>query len=163
MHVEEGKALAADLVRLKVELIVAQAPPALLAARGATKSVPIVTFFVGDPVRMGVVSSLARPGGNVTGFTFDTGAEGTGRSLAITKELFPKAQRFGLLWNLENDSGPFYAAEFEAHARTLGLSLVSIGVRTPEEFAPALERMTRERASAVLVFRIRSPCATVSA
>jgi putative ABC transport system substrate-binding protein len=57
--VEEGKALAADLVRLKVDLIVAQAPPALLAARSATQSVPIVTFFVGDPIGMGIVSSLA--------------------------------------------------------------------------------------------------------
>ena len=72
---DEGKALAAELVRLKVDLIVAQAPPALLAARSATQSVPIVTFFVGDPVRMGIVPSLARPGGNVTGFTWDAGAE----------------------------------------------------------------------------------------
>ena len=149
---EEGKALAAELVRLKVDLIVAQAPPALLAARSATQSIPIVTFFVGDPVRMGIVPSLARPGGNVTGFTWDTGAEGTGKSLEIAKELFPKARGFGLLWNLENDTGPFYAREFESYASTLGLAIVSVGVRTPEEFAPAFERMAREKVSAVLVF-----------
>jgi len=149
---EEGRALAAELVRLKVDLVVAQAPPALLAARSATQSIPIVTFFVGDPVRMGIVPSLARPGGNVTGFTWDTGADGTGKLLEIAKELFPKARGFGLLWNLENDSGPFYAREFESYASTLGLALVSVGVRTPEEFAPAFERMAREKASAVFVF-----------
>ena len=149
---EEGKALAAELVRLKVNLIVAQAPPALLAARSATQSVPIVTFFVGDPVRMGIVPSLARPGGNVTGFTWDTGAEATGKSLQIAKELFPNARGFGLLWNLENDTGPFYAREYETYASTLGLAIVSVGVRTPEEFAPAFDRMTREKVDAVLVF-----------
>jgi putative ABC transport system substrate-binding protein len=149
---EEGKALATELVRLQVDLIVAQAPPALLAARSATQSVPIVTFFVGDPVRMGIVPSLARPGGNVTGFTWDTGAEATGKLLQIAKELFPNAPGFGLLWNLENDTGPFYAREFETYAGTLGLAIVSIGVRTPEEFAPAFDRMTREKAGAVLVF-----------
>ena len=149
---DEGKALAADLVRLKVDLIVAQAPPALLAARSATQSVPIVTFFVGDPVRMGIVPSLARPGGNITGFTWDAGAEATGQSLQVTKELFPKARRLGLLWNQENDTGPFYAREFESHASSLGLALVSVGVRAPEEFAPAFDRMAREKVSAVLVF-----------
>ena len=149
---DEGKALAAELVRLKVDLIVAQAPPALLAARSATQSVPIVTFFVGDPVRMGIVPSLARPGGNITGFTWDAGAEATGQSLQVTKELFPKARRLGLLWNQENDTGPFYAREFESHASSLGLALVSVGVRAPEEFAPAFDRMAREKVSAVLVF-----------
>jgi putative ABC transport system substrate-binding protein len=127
---DEGKAAAADLVRLKVDLIVAQAPPALLAARSATQSVSIVTFFVGDPVRMGVVSSLARPGGNVTGFTWDAGSDGTGKVLEIAKELFPKARRFGLLWNLENDSGPFYVGEYETYARPLGLALVAYAART---------------------------------
>jgi len=149
---DEGKAFAAELVRLKVDLIVAQAPPALLAARSVTQSVPIVTFFVGDPVRMGIVASLARPGGNVTGFTWDAGAEGTGKMLEITRELFPKARRFGLLWNQENDTGPFYARQFESHADSLGVAFVSVGVRTSEEFAPAFDRMAREKVSAVLVF-----------
>ena len=149
---DEGKVLAAELLRLKVDVIVAQAPPALLAARSATESVPIVTFFVGDPVRMGIVPSLGRPGGNVTGFTWDAGAEGVGKSLEITRELFPKARRIGLLWNQENDSGPFYAREYESHASSFGLAFVSVGVRTPEQFAPAFDRMAREKVSAVLVF-----------
>jgi putative ABC transport system substrate-binding protein len=158
---DEGKALAAELVRLKVDLIVAQAPPALLVARSATQSVPIVTFFVGDPVRMGIVPSLARPGGNVTGFTWDAGAEGTGKALQITMELFPKARRFGLLWNQENDSGPFYVREFETHARTLGLTLVSVGVRTPEDFAPRSTGWHAKRPVLSWCFRIRSRCDTV--
>lgn len=149
---DEGKALAAELVRLKVDLIVAQAPPALLAARGATQSVPIVAFFVSDPVAMGIVTSLARPGGNVTGFTWDAGVEIVGKSLEITRELFPEARRFGMLWNRENDTGPFFARQFESQARSLGLALVSVGVATPEEFAPAFERMARAKVTAVLVF-----------
>jgi putative ABC transport system substrate-binding protein len=149
---EEGKALAAELVRLKVDLIVAQAPPALLAAHSATQSVPIVTFFAVDPVGVGAARSLARPGGNVTGFTWDAGAEGVGKALEITRELFPKARRFGLLWNQENDSGPFYVREYESQGSSLGLALVSVGVRTPEEFAPALDRMAREKVTAVFVF-----------
>jgi len=149
---DEGKALAADLVRRKVDLIVAQAPPALLAARSATQSVPIVTFFVVDPVGMGIARSLARPGGNVTGFTWDAGAEGIGKAFELTRELFPNARRFGMLWNQENDSGPVYAREFESQGSALGLALVSVGVRTPEEFAPALDRMARQKVSAVFVF-----------
>jgi putative ABC transport system substrate-binding protein len=149
---EEGKALAADLVRSKVDLIVAQAPPALLAARSATQSVPIVAFFIVDPVGMGFARSLARPGGNVTGFTWDAGADGIGKALELTRELFPNARRFGMLWNQENDSGPVYAREFESQGSALGLALVSVGVRTPEEFAPAFDRMAREKVSAVLVF-----------
>ena len=149
---DEGKALAAELVRLKVDLIVAQAPPALLAARSATQSVPIVTFFVATLFawascrrsRAPAATSPASPG---------TLAQKEPESRSqITKELFPKARRFGLLWNQENDTGPFYAREFESHASTLGLALVSVGVRTPEEFAPAFDRMAREKASAVLVF-----------
>jgi len=149
---EEGKALAAELVRLKVDLIVAQAPPALLAARSATQSVPIVSFFIVDPVGLGAARSLARPAGNVTGFTWDAGAEGVGKVLELTRELFPKARRFGILWNQENDSGPFYVREHESQGSSLGLAFVSVGVRAPEEFAPALDRMAREKVSAVFVF-----------
>lgn len=150
--IDDGKAAAADLVRLKVDLIIAPAPPALLAARSATQSVPIVTFFVPDPVRTGIVASLARPGGNVTGFTWDRGADSTGKPLEIAKEIFPRALRVGLLWNQENDGNAFYVREYESRASEVRLELVSVGVRNPDDFVPALERMAGDKVSAVIVF-----------
>jgi putative tryptophan/tyrosine transport system substrate-binding protein len=149
---DEGKAAAAALVRLKVDLLVAQAPPALLAARSATQTVPIVAFFVGDPVHLGVVSSLARPGGNITGFTWDTGSDGTGKALEILKEMLPRASRVGLLWNVENDSHPVYIKDFESHAPRLKLSIVAVGVRRVEDFEPALRTMKTERVDAAILF-----------
>jgi len=133
-------------------LIVAQAPVALLAARNATRTVPIVTFYVGDPVRMGVVESLARPGGNVTGFTWDTGFEGIAKSLEAIKEIVPLARRIAILWNLENDSHPFYVKEFDAHARTLRMAIQSLGVRSVDEFEGAFRQMAEQKSDAVNVF-----------
>jgi putative tryptophan/tyrosine transport system substrate-binding protein len=150
--VDDGKTVADELVRLKVDLIVAQAPTALLAARRATKSIPIVTFFIGDPIRMGVTESLARPRGNVTGFTWDAGSDGTGKALQVIKEMIPHASQISLLWNLDNDSHPFYVSEFEKYARTLGLSILSVGVRRSEELEGAFKRMIETRTSAVIIF-----------
>ena len=147
----EGKTFAEELVRAKVDLIVAQAPIALLAARSATETIPIITFYIGDPVRMGVVKSLARPGGNVTGFTWDTGGEWTGKTLELIKETVPRANRVAVLWNLENDSHPFYLNEVETYARALGLSSLSVGVRRTEELEGAFRKMTQGRADAVAI------------
>lgn len=147
-----GKTITEEIVRSKVDLIVAQAPVALRAALLATQTIPIVTFYVGDPIRMGVVKSLARPGGNVTGFTWDTGPEWSGKSLQLIKEIVPRANLIAILWNLENDSHPFYLSEFQGNARTLGLPTLSVGVRRAEELEGAFRKMTAERASAVLIF-----------
>lgn len=150
--VDDGKTVAGELVRSKVDLIVAQAPNALLVARTATQSIPIVTFYIGDPIRMGVVKSLARPGGNVTGFTWDTGAEWVGKSLQFIKEILPRASRIAILWNLDNDSHPFYLKEFEAYARTLKFSTLSLGVGGADDLEGAFKKMTQEQVSAIVIF-----------
>jgi putative ABC transport system substrate-binding protein len=149
---DAGKVAAEELVRLKPDLIVAQAPASLLAARHATRTVPIVTFYIGDPIRMGVTRSLARPDGNVTGFTWDMGIEGTAKALEVVKEIVPDARRVAVLWNLENDSHPFYVEEFQAHARKLRLAMLSMGVRSADEFERAFRRMAAQEAQAVIVF-----------
>ena len=94
--------LAAELVRLKVDIIVAQPSPAAVAARSATGSIPIVMINVGDPVGLGLVASLARPGGNVTGTAFDVGLETFGKALEVLKEAIPRTQRVAVLTNPSN-------------------------------------------------------------
>jgi putative ABC transport system substrate-binding protein len=143
---------AADLVRRSVDVLIAQAPVALRAAREATSSIPIVTFFIGDPVRMGVTTSLARPSANVTGFTWDAGIDTVVKGLELAKELLPRAQRIALLWNLENDSHPFYVKEFQALSGRFGLSIQSVGVRREDEFDAALGAMVAQQAAMVIVF-----------
>jgi putative ABC transport system substrate-binding protein len=149
---DTGRAAADELVRMKVDLIVAQAPAALQAARAATSSIPIVAFFIGDPVRMGVTRSLARPSANVTGFTWDPGVEGTAKLLQFVRDLVPRSRQVALLWNADNESHPFYVESFESQARTLGLSILSLGVRRADELEGAFEKMTRQGAGAVIIF-----------
>ena len=149
---DTGRAAAEELVRKKVDLIIAQAPSALHAARAATSRIPIVTFFIGDPVRMGVTRSLARPDGNVTGFTWDMGVEGTAKMLELVRELVPQARQVALLWNLDNESHPFYVEEFDAHAPKLGLSILSLGVRRSQDFEGAFQRMKQHGTGAVIIF-----------
>lgn len=150
--VDDGRTVAGELVRSKVDLIVAQGSTALLVARTATQSIPIVTFYIGDPIRMGVVKSLARPGGNITGFTWDTGFEWGGKSLQLVKEIFPRASRIAFLWNLGNDGHPFYLKELEAYARILGLSTLALGVGGAEDLEGAFKKMTQAQVSAVVIF-----------
>src|SRR5438094_2475937 len=98
-NVERLPALAADLVRRKVDVIVAPAGSAALAAKNATSSIPIVMIFPCDPVEMGLVASLRRPGGNITGTTYTAGSEIFGKQLQILKETIPHATRVAILWN----------------------------------------------------------------
>lgn len=149
---EEGKAVAGDLVRSKVDLVIAQAPSALFAARTATQSIPIITFYIGDPIRMGVVKSLALPGGNITGFTWDTGPEWVGKSLQLINEVVPRRSKIAFLWNLENDSHPFYVKQFEDYARTLGFSTLSLGVRRTEDLETAFKKMVNAKAAVLVIF-----------
>jgi len=118
----EGKnerlpALAADLVQHKVDVIVASAEAATLAAKNGTSSVPIVMLFVGDPVGSNLVASLARPRGNVTGLTFTPTLELLGKRLALLKEIVPHASRVAILTNPGNPSHVRELREVEAAAR----------------------------------------------
>src|SRR6266516_4507306 len=91
--------LAAELVRLKVDIIVAQATPAAVAAKKATETIPIVAIALGDPVGIGLIASLAHPGGNVTGLSFSVGLEIAGKGLELLNETVPKVRRVAILSN----------------------------------------------------------------
>ena len=143
--------LAAELVRLKVDVIVASVTQASLAAKRATATIPIVMVGVGDPLGSGLVDSLARPSGNVTGPSSML-AEASVKQLALLKETVPTASPVAVLWNPAN---PVWQAaalrQTEAAARTMGLRLQLLGARGPDELEAAFAAMTRERAGALFV------------
>src|SRR3989338_3545274 len=123
--------LAADLVRLKVDVIVALSPPAARAAKNATKTIPIVIRSTGDPVQGGFVSSLARPGGNITGMT-SISSELYGKRLELLKEIMLRLSRVAVLRNPNRGASDF--KEMQSAARSLALQLQSLEVRTANDF-----------------------------
>jgi putative ABC transport system substrate-binding protein len=151
----EGKddrfpALAADLVRSKVDVIVAQSGAATQAAQQATRTIPIVMSVVIDPLGTGLVPSLARPGGNVTGLTI-MASDLVGKQLELLKEVVPKVSRVALLWNPANPGSAPQLREAEASARVLGVRLQTLEAQVPQEIDSAFAAMTRERAGALLI------------
>jgi putative ABC transport system substrate-binding protein len=151
----EGKAdrlpdLAAELVRLKVEVIVTSGGPASQAAKKATTMIPIVMAGVGDPVRLGLVESLARPGGNITGIT-DLGPELIGKRLEVLKEAVPRVSRVAFLLNAAAGSRQIMLTEAEAAAQNLGVKLQAIEVQGPNpDFDDAFRAAANERVGAVI-------------
>ena len=141
--------LVADLVRLKVDLIVTNSSPGVLAAKKATRTVPIVFVSIGDPVGSGHVDSLARPGGNVTGLT-TLGPGLAGKRLELLKEAFPKVSRVAVLWNPANPNLTPERKETEVAAQGLGVQLQSVEVRSVNDFDNAFLAITNERAQALL-------------
>jgi len=150
-NVERLPALAAELVGRKVEVIVAPAGSAALAAKNATSSIPIVMIFASDPVETGLVASLRRPGGNITGTTFTPGPEIFGKQLQILKEAVPNISRVAILTNPADPSFALQVKQVEATARSMGISLQHVEARGPEQFNGAFAAMERERADALLV------------
>jgi putative tryptophan/tyrosine transport system substrate-binding protein len=144
--------LAADLVRLKVDTIVAAVSSDALAARKATRAIPIVVASAGDPVESGLVDSLARPGGNVTGLT-NIPAELAGKMLQLLKEAVPKLSRVAVLWNLERAGSTLYREEIQLPARQLGIQLHWLEVRSRNDFGQAFEAAIKARAGALFVAR----------
>jgi putative tryptophan/tyrosine transport system substrate-binding protein len=142
--------LAAELVRLKVDVIVTGGTQSTQAAMKATTTIPIVMVGTGDPLRSGLVASLARPGGNVTGST-QLGAEVAGKRLQILKDIVPNVSRVAFLWNRANVSHMPYFNELQAAARGLRLTLQSVEVQEPHEFEKAFAGMMRERPDALIV------------
>lgn len=142
--------LAAELVRLKVDLIFAQSSIYVEAARKATLTIPIVFSTHADPVGSGHVASLGRPGGNITGLAL-VQTEVSAKSLELLKEAVPRATRLAVLWHPATPShGPGVKA-VEAAASVLGVRVQSLPVRGPEDFEGAFSAMARERADALLV------------
>ena len=142
--------LAADLVRLKVDVIVALSPPAARAAKNATKTIPIVIRSTGDPVQGGFVSSLARPGGNITGMT-SISSELYGKRLELFKEVIPRLSRVAVLRNPNRGASDF--KEMQSAARSLGLQLHSLEVRGPNDFESAFRAAGKARAQALITIR----------
>jgi len=141
--------LAADLVRRQVAVIVAPAGLApALAAKAATKTIPIVFVIADDPVKLGLVASLARPGGNLTGINFLSG-ELTAKRLELLRELMPSATRVAVLVNPANAENP--EREVEAAARSIGLQIQTLNASTVREINAAFATFVRERPDAVFV------------
>jgi len=142
--------LAAELVDGKVDVIVA-VPGTIDAARKATKTIPIVFPGGSDPVASGLVTSLARPGGNITGTTFAL-PEMAGKRLALLKEAFPRVSRVAVLWNPASEGVQLDWQETQTAARAMGLALHSQEVRDPKDFPSAFSAMTRKRPDALVTF-----------
>ena len=143
--------LAAELVRLKVDVIHAGTTGAAMAAKNATSTIPIVMATGGDPVTLGLVASLARPGGNVTGLSYSVSLETVGKQLELLKEVVPKARRMAVLSNPTNPSHVLALRQAGSVARSLGLQLQPLEARGPDEFDRAFATMARERAGALFV------------
>ena len=140
--------LSAELVGLKVDVIVT-VPQAILAAKKASPTIPIVFAVHPDPVGTGLVSSLARPGGNITGLSVMT-PDLDGKRLELLKEAFPKVARVAFLWQSGGTRGNLALTEMEAAAKTLGVKLISLPVRSLDDFEGAFARAKEERAQALI-------------
>jgi putative ABC transport system substrate-binding protein len=147
---ERLAALADELVRLNVDVILTVNTPAAHAAKKATTTIPIVITRVADPVKSGLVSSLSHPGGNLTGVTFmpdDVGA----KQLQFLKEIIPGVARVAALWYAENLGGTIVVGEMEVVGRRLGVHVVRVPVRRPGEMSEAIDAARRERTEALIV------------
>jgi putative tryptophan/tyrosine transport system substrate-binding protein len=142
--------LAADLARRKVDIIVAASTPAVQAAKQATRTIPIVMTLVSDPVESGIVASLGRPGGNVTGLSL-MHPELSGKRLALLKEVNPKISGVAVFWSSSTPAYPVILRETEAAARSLGMHLQTMKVRGPAGVDKAFTSIIRERISALVV------------
>jgi putative ABC transport system substrate-binding protein len=142
--------LAADLVRLKVDVIVTVGGAATRAVQQATRTIPIVMSVVIDPIGSGFVPSLAHPGGNVTGLSM-MAADLVGKQLAVLQEVTPKVVRVALLWNPANPGSLPQLRAAEAVARALRVRLQTLEARVPQEIDSAFAAMTREQAGALVV------------
>jgi putative ABC transport system substrate-binding protein len=151
----EGRAerlpeMAADLVRLKVDAIFAITSAAARAAKGATTTIPVVFVGVSDPVRYGLVATLARPGGNMTGLGHFT-PELNGKRLELLKEVVPGLRRVAILWNTGNESHEEQLKDLGNPAKALGVQLRPVGVEKPEELEGAFQVMVRDQATGLVV------------
>ena len=143
--------LAAELVRRKVDLIVAVPTPAAVAAKNATTTIPIVMISVPNPVELQLVDSLARPGRNVTGVSFSVGIDIIGKELQMLKEAVPGIRSVAILLNPTNPGHALALGKAKADAQSLGLSLHFLEARTPGELDSAFAAMAKDRVDALLV------------
>ena len=151
----EGKldrlpALVAELARLKVDVIVVQGTEPALAAKQHTSTIPIVMAHVGDPVARGIIASLARPGCNITGLT-SASPDLSGKRLELIKETVPRLSRVGVLWSPISQGSTANFKEIEAAARTLGVQVQSLELRSSNDLESAFKAATGKRAHGLIV------------
>ena len=146
---DELPEMASELVRLQVDLIVTLAPPATLAAKNATQTIPIVFVAMGDPLASGVVASLARPGGNLTGTTRMI-SEMSAKHVELLKEAAPSVAKLAVVWNPANSSHRPALQAVNAAARSLSLQVLPLEVHAPAELDNIFAAIMRERADGVL-------------
>jgi putative ABC transport system substrate-binding protein len=149
-HTDRLPALAAELVRLKVDVIVVDGGAAASAAKHAISDVPIVAGVMGDPLRGGIVASLARPGGNITGFSISTGPELIGKRLGLLREAVPGLARVGVVWNETNRMSRPQLEDVADAAKTLVIAVAPFGVRDNAGISRAFADAARDRVGAVL-------------
>ena len=154
-QLDRNLAHAAELVRLKVDVIVAAGATEIRAARETTTTVPIVMIQGGDPVGSGFVASLARPGGNITGLAI-LRPELSGKRLELLKEIVPKLSRVAVFASSESAEYALVLKEIEIAAGPLGVKLQSLNIQSPKDFETAFQAAAKGRADAVL-FRVRGP------
>lgn len=142
--------LAADLVGLKVDAIVAGGNVGIRAAKKATDTIPIIMTSVGDPIGLGLVASLARPGGNITGLS-QMAPDLTGKRLELLKETLPKVTRVAFIRHPDNPGMTLRFKEAQVAAPALGIKLQSLDVRSPNELTTAFAAATKEHADALMV------------
>jgi putative tryptophan/tyrosine transport system substrate-binding protein len=140
-HNERFADIVTDLVRLKVDVIVTQGTPAVLAAKQATSVIPVVFAIAGNPVANGLVASLARPGSNITGLT-NQSAELAGKRIELLREVIPGLRRLAILANVDNPSVVLDAREVQAAAQTLGLEVTTAEIRRATDIASAFAALT---------------------
>jgi putative tryptophan/tyrosine transport system substrate-binding protein len=144
--------LAAELVRLKVDVILVAPNPSVMAVKRATSTIPIVMTYGTEPVANGFATSFARPGGNVTGLTGDVISETWGIRLQLLRAIDPKMSRVAVIWNPDVGGAATAWQATEDAAKRFGISLRSHETRQPEEFAPAFDSIGKEAVNAILVF-----------
>ena len=142
--------LAAELVRLNVDIIVVGGNTGIRAAKKATSTIPIVMTNVGDPVGLGLVASLARPGGNITGLS-QMSPDLTGKRLELLKEILPKVTRVAFIRDPDNPGMTLRFKEAQVAAPALGITLQSLDVRSPNDLTAAFAAATKEHADALMV------------
>jgi putative ABC transport system substrate-binding protein len=139
-HGERFAEIAAEFVRLKVDVIVTAGTDAVIATKKATSAIPIVFGTAGDPVATGLVASLARPGGNVTGLS-NQSADIAGKRLELLREIVPSLRRLAIMANIASPIGVLEMHEVEAAAQTLGLDVARLEIRRAEDIAPSIEAL----------------------
>ena len=142
--------LAAELVGVPVELIVASPTRPALAAKEATSTIPIVFIQVADPIQSGIVTNLARPGANITGLS-TIGSDLSGKRLELLKEALPGAERVAVLWNRPSEGSVLVFRELQFSSRELGIELQDVGISDPDELRDAVEFALRTRVGAIMV------------